>query len=443
MTAMNDEGLPTGSASVPPPSPIQHPRTRWQQWKGRWWVYARWMLAGLPVVMLGFAVGVGLYAFTHPDLFTSTDAAARPAPSANSFSWPLRLTRRVNILLIGADITLNKRRQVMPVSRADTLMLVNFDPERDRISIFSIPRDTRAQIPGVGETKINASFAFGGPSLTIKTVENLLGIPVHYFVKLGPDSFARLIDAIGGVEIHVEKEMKYVDRRGGLYINLTKGQQVLSGEQVMHYTRFRSDAQGDIGRVARQQKVLLALFEKLKTPATVLSAPQLFRAFADNAETNLSTTELVTLGMFAARLEAADLQMATLPGHISPDYWEPNLAKTRQLLAEMFFGIDPEMLAATAIEVLNGSGVPGLARQIALRLERLGFRIVRIDNAPTQTETTTIIDRAGRPQIARLLAEILGRDRITHQPGSGPDITIVVARDLAATHTSTVATVGR
>jgi hypothetical protein len=74
-------------------------------------------------------------------------------------------------MIIGVDQTLDNRRRVLNVARADSLLLISFDPERRRISALSIPRDTRAQIPGYGETKVNASYAYGGPRLTIKTVE--------------------------------------------------------------------------------------------------------------------------------------------------------------------------------------------------------------------------------------------------------------------------------
>lgn len=391
----------------------------------------------MPILGLGFGFGAALYVFTHGDVYTGSEVVTRPAPRAQSFSWPLRLTTRVNALIIGVDVTLDNRRQVVQVSRSDTLMLVSFDPERNRISALSIPRDTRVTIPGVGINKVNASYAFGGPGLTVRTVEQTLGVPIHYYVKLGPESFARIIDAVGGVEIDVEKDMKYTDRWAGLYINLKKGRQLLNGEQAMHYARFRHDPQGDIGRVERQQKVLLALFAKLKSPATVLSAPQLLKAFAENTQTNLTLTELMTLGVFTARLDTGDLTVTTLPGQFGPVYWEPDDARIRQTIAEMFYGVDAGMLASTAIEILNGSGVPGLGRQTALRLQQLGFRIVRVDNAPAISETTTIIDRAGRPQVARLLAEILGRYRITHEPGAGPDITVIVARDLASHPTFT------
>ena len=420
---------PDGASSTGAPAPP--PPGRWAHLRRRWWVYARWVVAGVPIALLGFFTGSALYVLTHADVFTGNEIVDRPV-TVDPFTLPLRLTRRVNVLLIGVDVTLNNRRQVVNVSRADTLMLVSFDPQRNRVSGLSIPRDTRAVIPGVGVTKINAAYAFGGPGLTIRTVEDLLEVPVDFYVKLGPESFARFIDAIGGVEIDVEKNMKYTDRWAGLYIDLKQGRQHLTGRQAMGYARFRHDALGDIARVERQQKVLLALFNKLKSPATMMHAPQLLRAFVENSQTNMTVRELISLGVFASRLERTDLMFTTLPGTIGGLYWEPDPTKTRLMLTQMFYGVTPEALAATAVEVLNGSGVPGLARLTAQRLERLGFKVVRVDTAPSLVTTTTVIDRTGRTEVVQFLAELLGSKPITRQPGGSADITVMVARDLAS-----------
>src|SRR4030067_3758612 len=145
--------------------------------------------------------------------------------------------------------------------------------------------------------------------------------------------------------------MIHTDRWAGLFIDLKKGRQVLNGEQATHYIRFRRDSMGDIGRIGRQQKLLLALFGKLKSPSTVLSAPQLLRAVAENTQTNLSMTELITLGMFTSRLEGADLSFRTLPGTFGPTYWEPDHAMIRQALLEMVYGGTPPPLSATALAV--------------------------------------------------------------------------------------------
>lgn len=414
---------------TPSPAPAPSPSGRWA-WR-RWWIYAGWVIVGIPVMILGFFAGSALYVFTHSDVYTGNEVVDRPA-SADPFSLPLRLTHRVNVLLIGVDVTLNNRRQVVNVSRADTLMLVSFDPQRNRVSGLSIPRDTRVDIPGVGTAKINAAYAFGGPGLTLRTVQNLLGIPIHFYVKLGPESFARFIDAIGGIEIDVEKDMHYTDRWGGLFIDLKKGRQLLSGRQAMGYVRFRHDALADIARVNRQQKMLLALFEKLKSPATMMRAPSLLHAVVENTQTNMTVREMISLGVFASRLERSDVTLMTLPGTIGDIYYVPDESRVRLTLTQIFYGVTPEALAATAVEVLNGSGVPGLGRLTAQRLERLGFRIVRVDNAPGPVSTTTVIDRTGRTEVAQFLAELLGSKPVQRLPGGTVDITVMVARDLAA-----------
>ncbi len=400
--------------------------------RDQWAIHARRVLTGLPVAMVGIALGVGVYVTTHSGAFTGDSVVPRPQGGARPFTSPLGLARRTNILFIGIDVTINERRQVVPVARADTLMLATFDPQHARVGVLSIPRDALTLIPGIGAEKINAAYAHGGPRLTVRAVEDLLGVPVHYYVKLGASSFAHIIDALGGIAIDVEKDMKYTDTWANLYIDLKKGRQTLSGEQATHYIRFRQDDEGDIGRIRRQQQVLLTIFKTLKSPGAILRAPQLLRAVSRNTQTNLSASEVLALGWFAARLGTGAIHTATVPGEAGPVYVIVNDAETRRVVAEMFLGVDTGTLASTAVEVLNGSGIPGLARQTAQRLERLGFRIVRIDTAPVPVSTTTIIDHAGRPEVARVLAELLGRTRITREAGDGADITIVVARDLVA-----------
>jgi LCP family protein required for cell wall assembly len=287
-------------------------------------------------------------------------------------------------------------------------------------------------------TKINAAYAYGGPKLTVATVQNFLGVPIQYYVKLGSESFARIIDALGGIEINVEKDMKYRDWWGGLDINLKKGPQVLDGQRASDYIRFRHDAAADIGRVGRQQKMLMALFQKGKNPATLVHAPQLLRAVAKNTQTNLSMGEMIMLGTFGVRLKSADIHFATLPGWASQNDWEPDRTKIRPLVAEMFYGVDKTTLASTGIEILNSSGVPGLARKTAERLRQLGFHVVRIDSVTPIANATTIIDRSGRPHVARWLADVLRPSRILRESGRGADITVVLARDQAGRAVSTM-----
>lgn len=397
------------------------PRRRW----------VRWLLWGTPalVVIVGGLLA-GLYLHLVGQIAVREVTPRRPRVPA--FAWPLRLVDRVHVLVIGTDITLDHRRRVLNVARADTLALVTFDPERGRIGVLSIPRDTRALIPGYGETKINASYAYGAAGLTIRTVEQLLGVRIPYYVKLGPHSFARIIDALGGVEVEVEKDLKYTDSWAGYTIDLRKGRQHLTGEQAAAYIRFRHDPLGDIGRVERQHRLLRALMAQLKQPTTLLAAPRLLRAVSAHTDTNLGPAELLTLGVFALRVRDHPLQVHTLPGTFAPLYWEPDRARMRALVADLFYGVTLEDVAAVRVEVLNASGTSGLARRVAERLAGLGFTRIRVDSSPRPADVTTIVDRTGRRGLVQMVTTVLGRAVVHREaPAHEPSMTIILARDAA------------
>ncbi len=415
---VRDEGALAPAGGVAPQPTRRGPR--------RW---VRWLLWGVPAVVV--IVG-GLLAGAY--LYLASQIAVREVmprrPRVPAFAWPLRLVDRVNVLVIGTDVTLDHRRRVLNVARADTLALVTFDPERGRIGVLSIPRDTRAVIPGHGETKINAAYAYGAAGLTIRTVEQLLGVRVPYYVKLGPESFAKIVDALGGVEVDVEKDMRYTDSWAGYTIDLRKGRQRLDGRQATGYIRFRHDALGDIGRVERQQRLLRALVAHLRQPSTLLAAPRLLRAFSAHTDTNLGPAELLTLGLFALRVRDHPLQLHTLPGTFEPLYWEPDRARVRALVADLFYGVSVEEMAAVRVEVINASGTSGLARQVAERLAALGFAQIRVGTDTRAADVTTVIDRTGRRGLAQLIATALPRAAIRREPPDHPpSITIVLARD--------------
>lgn len=349
-------------------------------------------------------------------------------------AFPLQLRERTNVLIIGVDVTFNNRRQVVNLARADTLILATFDPFTRTAGFLSIPRDTQVNIPGYrGWWKINASYAFGGPTLTLRTVEQLVGVPVHRYVKLGPHSFARLIDAVGGVWVDVEQDMHYEDWWGGLRIDLKKGWQVLSGEQAMGYVRFRHDPLGDIARTQRQQKVIRALFQRLREPQTWLRAPQILRAVAENTQTDLTAHEVAALGWFLRRLGPDRIRTETLPGRFTTLFWRPDPARLRPLVLEMFYGLTPAEVEGTTVEILNASGLPGMARQIADRIALLGFRVVRVDSVPEVRWQTIVLSARAPSKVVRAVRDLLGVSAVStsgHEAGSA-DLVILVGRDYA------------
>ncbi len=419
---------PKSSPSVPPTVPPGGPPRPPRAPARRWWRLLAW---GLPVIVLvagGLALGLYLHTLGRVTVGTGEFAARRQ--QSDAFGWPLRLTDRVNILVIGVDQTLDNRRRILNVARADSLLLISFDPERRRISALSIPRDTRAQIPGFGETKVNASYAYGGPRLTIKTVERLLGVSIDHYVKLGAESFTHMIDAVGGIEIDVEKDMKYTDSWAGFSVDLKKGRQHLNGKQATGYIRFRHDALGDIGRVERQHKVFMTLVRQLRQPSTILAGPRLLQVFAENTQTTLTPGELATLGLFALRTKEVPLRVETLPGGFAPEYWQPDTPKLRTLVADMVYGVSKDELSQTVIEVHNGSGSAAAGRRVAERITALGFRNVKVKTA-SRTDKTVIMDRAANPRPARMVAAVVGAVKIKREPGIAGSIRVFVGRDAA------------
>src|SRR5947199_10737615 len=161
-----------------PPAPLQH---LWAL-RGRWRVSWRWLLVALPVMVLGTGVGLYLYTVTHAGTCTGGAIVSRPLGSARPFAWPFRLTGRANILLIGVDVTINERHQVLPVSRSDTLMLVSFDPQRAWFNVLSILRYTCTRIPRLVPSRTNAGYASRSPRLTSRPVQYLLRVRCRYYM---------------------------------------------------------------------------------------------------------------------------------------------------------------------------------------------------------------------------------------------------------------------
>lgn len=196
-----------------------------------------------------------------------------------------------NIMVLGVD------RRSGDTGRSDTLFVTMLDTSRNQAALLSVPRDTLVSIPGHGWDKVNHAYAYGGHDLSRKTLENFLGIQINNYVLVDFQGFIKLVDAIGGVDIDVEKPMQYADPydgENGLVINLQPGRQHMDGTTAIQYVRYR-DEEGDIGRVARQQKFMKAVFAKLRSTSLLTRAPEIARTLYQSIETDLSVTDLASL----------------------------------------------------------------------------------------------------------------------------------------------------
>lgn len=208
-----------------------------------------------------------------------------------SYAELLKEQGRFNILLMGEDDVEGSRR-------SDTILFVAIDIDDKDVRVISLPRDTRVAIPRHGMQKLNHAFAYGGPDLIRATVEKYLGQQILYYMIVDYNSFPEFVDSLGGVDIDVEKRMRYVDRAGHLNINIPAGRQHLDGETALHYVRFRKDALGDIGRVQRQQQFLKALIKKVYDPRVLIKFPEIASRAMKLFQSDMSPTLAVQLAGF-------------------------------------------------------------------------------------------------------------------------------------------------
>ena len=259
---------------------------------------------------------------------------------------------KATVMIMGVD------ERADDVGRSDTLMIATLDPDKNQAALLSVPRDTRVKIKGHGFDKINAAYAYGGRKLTQETIESLLNTHIDHYIKINVHGFTKIIDALGGIDIDVEKRMYYEDPwddDGGLYIDLQPGMQHMDGKTAITYVRYR-DEEGDIGRIKRQQNFMKAVMDKLVSPTIIPKLPAIVSAVSDSVETDMSVSEI--LSFLGTLQDAKDngLKSEMLPGkpvYIEGiSYWVPDISKTRQILANIL-GIKINQSITTSIHEDN------------------------------------------------------------------------------------------
>ncbi len=258
----------------------------------------------------------------------------------NDFQVPFS-PRRQNILLLGVDSN-GAGTDLWEGTRSDTIMIVNVDPKTHTVKAISIPRDSKVYLAdNKGVQKINSAHAIGGVNLVKKTLKETFGIKIDKYIIVHDEAVEKIVDALGGIPIYVEKPMKYHDWAGHLHIDLNKGENILNGKQAVGYLRFRKDGLGDIGRTQRQQWFMKSLFEKLHSPQVITKIPEVLNICNTYVKTDMSFYELSQYAAFARGVDENKLEIATLPGapnqkgYIS--YWILDPQKTQEVIDRMIY----------------------------------------------------------------------------------------------------------
>ncbi|WP_156943595.1 LCP family protein [Alkaliphilus transvaalensis] len=341
---------------------------------------------------------------------------------------------RINILVMGVDAA---DKNASTRGRADSIMLVSMDSSGNNPAIVSIPRDTRVEIPGRRSLdKINHAHAYGGADLLVETVENLFEIKIHHYVRINYQAVEELVDALGGVEVDVPINMRYSDNADNLHINIPKGVQTLDGKNAVHFLRFRKGyANQDLGRIQAQQNFVTALKDKVLSPSSITKIPQLIDIFYRNVNTNIPKSQMLSMGSKAAGLANEEIAKVTLSGRPQTIggvsymiYDEADVKKIRNTYLLDEKDIVPE------IEVLNGSGVAGMAQKYKDLLEKDKFIVQGIGNHATSNVEESYIEYNSRfEKKAKEVAKTLGISDVIklEEENQNIDIRVIVGRDLA------------
>lgn len=371
---------------------------------------------------------------------------------------------RVNILVLGLDHRDWEAGSDAP--RTDSMMLLTIDPNTKTAGILSIPRDLWVEIPGFGHKKINAAYQLGeqsrlpggGTGLAIKTVEQFLGVTVHFYAQIDFVAFETFIDEIGGVKIDVEKKIKVQVIGQEKLERLLPGRYTLPGNIALAYARARNTEDGDFDRARRQQQLIFAIRDQFLRPdvqALILTdGIRLYQELSSGVNTNMTFDEMLRLGFLALDVGVDNVTSAVIapPDYvtlaISPDGLDilkpitqnirilrDSMFSTGSIVSEIGRTSESNTLMQSeqaSIAIYNGASVAGLADTTRQYLEGLGMTVAAVSNADP-VGATTIYDYTGNPYTIAFLVETMGvqptRIYNRYNPDSQVDLEVIIGPD--------------
>jgi polyisoprenyl-teichoic acid--peptidoglycan teichoic acid transferase len=236
------------------------------------------------VLVAGVVYGIAQY---NSGKSLANDGLAKEDPLFDEFEGADPQFGEINVLLLGSDSRGDED------ARADTLMIAHYNQTTQQAKLVSIMRDTYVDIPEYGNHKINAAFTLGGPELVRKTIKQNFDIDIHSYAIVDFTGFSKIVDVIApdGIEVDIPYAMSH-----GIGMTLQPGNQILDGEQLLGYVRFRHDIKSDFGRVERQQEALSKLKDQAVSIHSIMNLPKLLGVVEPYVNTNVDSRTILTIG---------------------------------------------------------------------------------------------------------------------------------------------------
>ena len=392
-----------------------------------------WILLALLIV--GGGLAGGLYLYAHETL-NAIAPHSKAVQESTKFLHTVPPSEPATGLIVGYDARAGVDSFGAAGSRSDTIMLVRADPQQNTLSLFSFPRDLvvpiycHDQTTPVTTDRINTAFTTCGPAGTLNTVEKLTGIDVNYIITIDFHGFKLLVNKLHGIYIDVDR--RYLNTHGGpggyATINLEPGYQKLDGQQALDFVRYRH-TDSDLYRVARQQLFIESLKDRLATGVSIFQIPKLIGALKGSVEIgsgNCATcapsfSEIESYAGLAYKLPAGHLfrvnldnlqpygiggaELIASPTDVSTavdSFQHPDVTQASTATA-VALGRKPKAPKQSALKasqistlVLNGTTIPGLARDTSYKLAVDGFHTAQLPptilaDAPSQSYYSTTV----------------------------------------------------
>lgn len=351
----------------------------------------------------------------------------------------------VNILVLGMDIGDPNQVGNEAIKRTDTMMLLQYDPKAKDLDVVSVPRDTLVKEKG-RNYKLNAAYQRGGEEKVKTIIEDMLSVKINYIFKIDYDAFRGLIDAVGGVDMEIERNMIYDDPSQDLHINFKKGAvEHLDGKKAEEFFRWRKNndgsgfANGDLDRIENQHKFIQKVVEKCTQPLIVLKVPGIIDAIASNIQTNMSSAQMMSYGLDIVKVDPGTVKMWTAQGDLKDiagqSYVVFNKDYNQELLKALHTGSGASASKVDKgkanVLVLNGTKINGLAGEVKTDLEAAGWKKVDAGNGdPTEKSIIKTDDKKIKEAINSDLSKIKKSDK---KPNGTKyeqyDVVIVIGND--------------
>jgi polyisoprenyl-teichoic acid--peptidoglycan teichoic acid transferase len=273
------------------------------------WIY--WIVVPLLVLLLA---GGGYATYLYNKAETAMGNSYKPVERTTTKRETKVNPAFDNITVLFAGLDESKKRGEKAL-RTDALMLATFNQKQKSVKLLSIPRDSYVYIPSKGrEDKINHAYGKGGITSTMETVEELLDIPVDYYVKMNFEAFIDVVEALGGIDVNVSKAIDEMDSKDRHHaVILQPGPQILNGEEALAYARTRK-IDSDIERGKRQQEVIKAIINKASSAKSITKYDNVIEAVGENMETDLSFKEMKSFIEYATAGNQLNVESLTLAG---------------------------------------------------------------------------------------------------------------------------------